>query len=203
MAKAPSKKKSSVTKKKSSVTKKKSSVTKKKSGATQKPDNDAPIRRQKTMRPIAASLPRLTKQLTGKRGFAEAGLIEDWSAIVGKELSTQCLPIKLRYPSQGVRNDGTLLIKADPAFALVIQQQAPQLIERVNSHFGYRAISKLSIQQGPLYKVERKTPPELPKLNKQEQKTIQTEFADVKNDSLRASLERLARTLKAKNKITK
>ncbi|MFD2204323.1 DUF721 domain-containing protein [Kiloniella antarctica] len=168
-----------------------------------KPENDIPIRRQKTMRPIAASLPRLTKQLTGKRGFAEAGLIEDWSAIVGKELSTQCLPIKLRYPSQGVRNDGTLLIKADPAFALVIQQQAPQLIERVNSHFGYRAIAKLSIQQGPLYKVERKTPPKLPMLNKIEQQTIQTEFADVKNEALRLSLERIAQTLKAKNKINK
>ncbi len=198
MAKAPSNNKSTNTKKSPGTP-----GAKKKSASKQKIENDTLIRRHKTMRPIAASLPRLTKQLTGKRGFAEAGLIEDWSAIVGKELSTQCLPIKLRYPSQGVRNDGTLLIKADPAFALVIQQQAPQLIERVNSHFGYRAIARLSIQQGPLYKVERKTPPVLPKLDKEEQRAIQTEFSDVKNDALRASLERLAKTLKAKNKINK
>ncbi len=177
--------------------------TKKKAGSKYKQENDVPTRRQKTMQPIAASLPRLTKQLTGKRGFAEAGLIEDWSSIVGKELSTQCLPVKLRYPSQGVRNDGTLLVKADPAFALMIQQQTPQIIERVNSHFGYRAIARLSIQQGPLYQVERKAPPELPKLTKSESQAIQTEFADVENDALRTALERIARTLKAKNKINK
>ena len=164
---------------------------------------DVPIRRQKTMRPIAASLPRLTKVITGKRGFAEAGLIEDWEVILGKELASQCLPIKLRYPSQGVRNDGTLLIKVDPAFALAIQQQAPQIIERINSHFVYRAISRLSLQQGPLYRAETKNLPALPKLTKSEYLSIEEEFANVENDSLRTALERLARTLKAKGKINK
>ncbi|WP_053005559.1 DUF721 domain-containing protein [Kiloniella spongiae] len=160
-------------------------------------------RRRKSMQPIAATLPRLTKRITGKRGFAEAGLIEDWSVIVGKDLANQCLPIKLRYPSQGIRNDGTLLIKADPAFALAIQQQTPQIIERVNSHFGYRAIARISLQQGPLYKPETKQAPELPKLSVKEQQDIKTEFSNVENEALRTSLERLAATTRAKNKINK
>jgi hypothetical protein len=160
-------------------------------------------RRRKSMQPIAATLPRLTKRITGKRGFAEAGLIEDWSVIVGKDLANQCLPIKLRYPSQGIRNDGTLLIKADPAFALAIQQQTPQIIERVNSHFGYRAIARISLQQGPLYKPETKQALELPKLSAKEQQDIKTEFSNVENEALRTSLERLAATTRAKNKINK
>ena len=164
---------------------------------------EIPSRRRKSMQPIAATLPMLTKRITGKRGFAEAGLIEDWGIIVGKELANQCLPVKLRYPSQGIRNDGTLLIKADPAFALAIQQQTPQIIERVNSHFGYRAISRISLQQGPLYKPDKKQAPEIPKLSPQEQQDIKKEFSNVESEALRTSLERLAATTRAKGKINK
>ncbi|WP_085907343.1 DUF721 domain-containing protein [Kiloniella majae] len=178
----------------------------KKAKSAQKKETRIPevsSRRRKSMQPIAATLPKLTKRITGKRGFAEAGLIEDWAMIVGKELADQCLPVKLRYPSQGIRNDGTLLIKADPAFALAIQQQTPQVIERVNSHFGYRAIARISLQQGPLYKPEKKQAPELPKLTTKEQQDIKSEFSNVENEALRTSLERLAATTRAKNKINK
>ncbi|WP_020591048.1 DUF721 domain-containing protein [Kiloniella laminariae] len=155
------------------------------------------------MAPISATLPRLTRKMIGKRGFAEGGLLEDWTNIVGQELSAQCIPVKLSYPPQGIRNDGTLLLKADPAFALTIQQQAPQIIERINSHFGYRAVARLSLQQAPL--PQKKTPqkPQLPKLSPTERQSIAREFSNIQNESLRAALEELATTLKAKQKTPK
>lgn len=171
----------------------------KKTKATQKPEIDL-SQRQKALRPISATLPRLTKRLTGKRGFAEAGLVDDWVGIVGADLAAQCLPVKLRFPRQGVRNDGTLILRVDPAFALEIQHQEQQLLERINSHFGYRAVAKLSLQQGPLPKARPKEKPVIPPLPPEERARIHEEFADVESDSLREALERLAGTLRAKQK---
>jgi len=36
------------------------------------------------------------------------------------------------------------------AMALEIQHMAPQILERVNAHLGWRAVGRLAIRQGPL-----------------------------------------------------
>jgi hypothetical protein len=45
-----------------------------------------------------------------------------------------------------------LLLRVEGAFALEIQHQAPVIIERVNTRYGWRCIGKIIIKQGPIYK---------------------------------------------------
>ncbi len=48
------------------------------------------------------------------------------------------------------RPGATLIVRVEPARALDVQYKAQQLMERINGHFGYRAVAELRILQAPL-----------------------------------------------------
>lgn len=104
-------------------------------------------------------MPEVTKPAIEKFGFASAALIEQWSRIVGSELAAFCQPERIRWPRRRAdiedqeqdQSDGaTLTLRVDPARALDVQYASGQLIERINSNFGYRAIAKIVIIQAPI-----------------------------------------------------
>ncbi len=116
-------------------------------------DRDQHKKRQKPgrtggTRPLAASVGGLSKSVFGKRGFAEAGLVTGWENIVGPALAENCWPDRLTFPP-GRRDGGTLRILASGGLALELQHMEPQLLERINSHFGYRAIERMTIVHAP------------------------------------------------------
>jgi hypothetical protein len=104
--------------------------------------------RRGIMQAIGASLPRIAKPVLGKQGLGEAQLLQEWPAIIGDELARYCWPIKLSFP-RGERRDGTLRLRVASALALEIQHREPVLLERINGYFGYRAVVRLALVQGP------------------------------------------------------
>ena len=101
------------------------------------------------VRSIGETLPRVAGRVLGKHGLGEAHLVAQWQAVMGAELAGQTLPVKLSFPNGG-RRDGTLRLRVTPAAALSVQHREPQLLERINGFFGYRAVARLALQQGPL-----------------------------------------------------
>ena len=111
--------------------------------------NSGTIERRSGMRALGAAVARITAPAFRRRGFAEAGILNDWSHIVGSQLASQTEPERLSF-ARGTRVDGTLRIRVSGAWATELQHLAPQVIERVNSYFGYRAVDRLAILQAPL-----------------------------------------------------
>ena len=107
------------------------------------------------MRPVAASLPKIAAKAIGRRGFAEAALITDWDTIVGKELARVSQPEKLAF-SPGERRNGTLHIRVQGGVATELQHLEPLVVERINSHFGYGATSRLKLTHAPLRQPPRR-----------------------------------------------
>lgn len=118
-------------------------------------------------RAVGSYVPKLTHKAFEKYGFAAAALITDWAIIVGRDLAAYTSPERLKWPrgagaagdledGDGGRPGATLIVRVDPARALDVQYKAQQLIERINSHFGYRAVADLRILQAPL--VQRAAP---------------------------------------------
>ncbi len=58
-------------------------------------------------------------------------------------------PVRLSRKATRDGQGGVLTIKVEGAMALELQHLAPQIIERLNSYYGYPAIGKLNIIQGP------------------------------------------------------
>ena len=50
---------------------------------------------------------------------------------------------------RGERRDGTLHLQVAPGLALEVQHREPVLVERINAFFGYRAVARLALKQGP------------------------------------------------------
>jgi hypothetical protein len=110
------------------------------------------------MRAIGASLPDATKGAVAKRGFTEARLLLDWSVIVGETLARHTLPERLVRPRG--EGGGVLHVRVSGAFALELQHLEPQVIERINAHFGHAAVARLKLTQGlPAQMLKRRARP--------------------------------------------
>ncbi len=149
-------------------------------------------------RPLAASLGGVAKRTLGGRGFAEAGLITGWSAIVGPELAAASQPDRLSFPP-GKRDGGTLHIRVAGGMALEMQHLAPQVIERVNGYFGYAAIERIVMVQAPLRR-DPKRPESRPADQQREPDPValaalEARLDAVEDPDIRAALHRLGRAV--------
>ena len=94
----------------------------------------------KTVRP-------LVKQILGKNGFMLIELMESWEDIVGQKLSNYALPQKISF-AKDERTNGTLFLMVfGGAFAMEIESNKLKILQKVNSFFGYEALSKIKILQ--------------------------------------------------------
>jgi hypothetical protein len=140
---------------------------------------------------------RLTRPLFGKRGFADGRIVADWAEIVGPLLARSSLPLRIAYVP-GARTDGTLYLKVAPGgLATELQHIEPVLIERINGHFGYKAVARLRLVQGPL-----PPPPSAPQepapLDAEAEARLGRALENVREPALRERLESLGRAVLAR-----
>lgn len=158
------------------------------------PKSEAAPRRA-GLRALAVTLPKVTKRLVGKRGFAEGGLAADWPGIVGNEIASRCMPGKLSFERHAERRDGTLTLRVEAPFATELQHLAPQLMERINGYFGYRAVARLRLRQvPPVPRAARQAPP--PAAHGEDEAALERRLDAVEDPDLRAALGRLGRALR-------
>ena len=168
------------------------------STAMTKPEskNTEPPRRP-GLRALAQSMPRVAAAAGIKRGFGHGALFSRWSDIVGAMLAQSSMPERLTF-ARGRRDDGTLHIRVEGALALELQHLESLVIERINGFFGYRAVARLALRQGPLPRAKRTRPAPAPRrLTEEEDRALSARVAAVADPELRAGLERLGRSLLA------
>ena len=164
-------------------------------------------KRRAPAKAIGSFLPKITAKAFGKYGFAAVALITDWPAIVGAELAAISEPERLKWPRQpsdtahrpGEEPDNqgaTLVLRVDGPLAIEIQHKTPQIIQRINAYFGYRAVHQLRIIQGPIKKkvvpFQAMRPPAA---------TARAETCDITDDRLRAALDRLGAGIAAQRAL--
>lgn len=149
------------------------------------------------MRALSYLAPGLTDPLFRKRGFVEGRIPRDWPQIVGADLARFCVPESLDFP-RGRRDGATLRVVALPGRALEIQHLAPQIIERVNGHFGWAAVARMTIRQGLLPKPPKSTRPALRPLADREKTAIRERVEGVHDQALRDRLAALGEALTAR-----
>lgn len=167
------------------------------------PDQPAPKPEPKPRRnhmvALAAEVPAIAKRALGSKGFAEAGLFTHWPEIAGAALAASSLPLKLSFP-KGKREEGTLTVRCGGAAALELQHIAPSVLERINTHFGYPAVTRLKIEQGQV--TRRVAPPPAPPLTSPEKDAIARAVESVDNSEIRATLARLGTAISRRAKAT-
>lgn len=146
--------------------------------------------KRRGMSTLGQSVNRVTTPAMRRRGFAEATIVTDWPTIVGRPLSDNTRPSRIVFP-RGERTGGTLHLVVAGAFAPEVQHLAPQIIERINAHFGYRAVGRMELHHGRL------PPPQnsaaAPAEAAEPDEKVAAAIDRVADEPLRAALDRLAR----------
>lgn len=95
---------------------------------------------------IGNSLMNVIKGFGKKYGFINSDIIANWTEIAGVQLSKSIIPVKLSFP-YGERSNGTLYVKIkNVSLSAIVQYQFPTIIDRVNTYFGYNAVSNVKIK---------------------------------------------------------
>lgn len=150
---------------------------------------------------IGASLDKACR----RRGFATSDLVADWPEIVGARYAGRVQPLRLDWPRVKGGEDAepkpaTLVVQTDGATALMLTHDMPQVIERINGFFGWAAIGRIRILQGPVSPPKRNRPPKLRELTSEEEADLKRTIAGVEGDKLQAALEKLGRAVLAKTR---
>lgn len=127
-------------------------------------------------------------------GFVQSSVVTRWPEIVGPTHARVCAPEAIRFPP-GEKADGILQLVVIPAHAPLIQQVTPEIIERVNRFFGYKAVARVKLRHGAVKPPEglraAKPPPSLKPIPME----LGDSLRDIGDPELRIVLESLARSL--------
>jgi hypothetical protein len=147
-------------------------------------------KRRGGLRALASEVPRIAAPVLGKRGFAAAQLVSEWASVVGAELAAKISPDRLSFP-RSERRDGTLRVRVAAGLAVEIQHRAPLILDRINGFFGYGAVSRLVLVQGPPARPPCPAPARPRPLSADERAVLDRRLDRIRDPALRDALRRL------------
>ena len=151
-------------------------------------------------KPLSDLLVNILKPAMQQHGLATSQLITRWAEIAGPDLASVTQPLRATWPrgddsgnlNTGQPASGTLVLQVEPAFALDVQHEAQHILERVNALYGWKAMAKLSLRQGPVRKKQQ--------ANGAPPLAAAPELPQVSDDDLRAALQKLGQNVASTGK---
>lgn len=144
-------------------------------------------------KPIGELMPQIGRTAFRRFGFVQSSVVTRWPEIVGPHHARVCTPEAIRFPP-GEKAEGILQLVVIPAHAPLIQQVIPEIMERVNRFFGYKAVSRVKIRQGEVKPTHADSAPKPPPSLKPIPMELGDSLRDIGDPELRTVLESLARS---------
>tara|TARA_Y100001947_G_scaffold112615_1_gene96868 strand:- start:1101 stop:1664 length:564 start_codon:yes stop_codon:yes gene_type:complete len=141
---------------------------------------------------ISDLMPQIGRPAFRRFGFVQSSVVSRWPEIVGETHARVCMPEMIRFPL-GEKSEGILELVVLPAHAPLIQQVLPEITERVNRFFGYKAVARIKMRQGAVKPPEDRNKAKAPPSLKPIPMELGDSLRDIGDPELRTVLESLAR----------
>ena len=152
-------------------------------------------------RSISELMPDIGRTAFRRFGFIQSSVVTRWPEIVGARHAQVCAPEAIRFPP-GEKSEGILQLVVTPAHAPIIQHVIPEIMERVNRFFGYKAVSRVKLRQGevkaPATTARGENRGSAPVSLRPIPMELGESLRDIGDPELRTVLESLARSLGSK-----
>ncbi len=96
------------------------------------------------LRPLSSTLPPKIKKVLKKNGFNLSSIVDNWTNIVGSDISNNCYPINVK--AQGNSKEVALILNVIHGKEIDIEYNRKNIIDKINSYFGYIFINKIQIK---------------------------------------------------------
>ena len=132
------------------------------------------------LRPFSTSIPKTLKKYLRKGGYNYSNIVDNWTKMVSKKISDACYPMTVKMGKE--MRDGTLILNVIHGKEMEIEYEKKEIIDKINSFFGYNCISKvtLKIVENKI-KFNKKIFPKINDLSKIEEKMNKVNNKDLKN----------------------
>ena len=131
-------------------------------------------------KPISDLMPQIGRSAFRRFGFVQSSVVST--------------PEMIRFPP-GEKAEGIMHLVVKPAHAPLVQQVLPEIIERVNRFFGYRAVARIKLRQGEVKPPPDREKPKAPPSLKPIPMELGDSLRDIGDPELRTVLESLARSM--------
>jgi len=142
------------------------------------------------LRPFGNTLPREVKGILKKSGYNYSEIISKWNMLVGKDISSCAYPKSIKITKNNM--DGTLVLAVKRGDEIVVEYSKNEIINKINSYFGYRLINKVRLQTINSEKKIMKNKNTLGKFTINFEKKI----SEIKSENIRNSLSQLFNIIK-------
>ena len=157
---------------------------------------------------IGDTLSRINKNYSSKFGKIEFLILSKWAQIVGSFFADHSEPDKISRITEDFNEfdepiyKNFLHVRVSPAAAVEFQHYKDTIIEKINSFFGYKAITDLRLQQNfiPNKKIMRNADVSNQAISEEEKISIKSEIDNIKNKDLEKSIVNLGASIKREDK---
>ena len=96
------------------------------------------------LRPLSNTLPSQIKKVLKKNGFNLSSIVDNWTKIIGNEISNNCYPINIKAQSNS--KDVTLILNVIHGKEIDVEYNKKNIVDKINSYFGYIFIKNIQIK---------------------------------------------------------
>ena len=142
------------------------------------------------LRPFGNTLPRGIRGILRRSGYNYYEIINKWNILVGNEISKCSYPKSMKMAKGDSKT--ILVIGVERGNEIIIEYSKKEIINKINSYFGYQLINKIKLKtiNSEIKKIKNKNTPN--KFSKNFEKKI----SEIKNKNIRDSLSQLLDAIK-------
>ena len=147
---------------------------------------------------IDLAIGKATKEICQKKGFLFVKILIDWHKIIPTKYDGHCKALKINH----YKGKNTLLVAVyNSALLMEMQYAEPQLLDKLRLYLGQNYIDKIKLLHQPQPAI-KPTPEPTPtiELSPTAQAQLSNQLADINDENIKNSLQRLA--IRLSNKQT-
>ncbi len=137
------------------------------------------------LRPLSNTLPTQIKKILKKNGFNLSSIVDNWTKIVGNNISNNCYPINIK--AQGHSKEVALILNVIHGKEIDVEYNRKNIIDKINSYFGYSFINNIQIK---IVSTKFTSPTKTKGLKKYKNK-FDNSLKKINDNNLKSKLERL------------
>jgi len=144
------------------------------------------------LRPFSSSIPKTLKKHLRKGGYNYSNIVDNWTKMVSKKIANACYPITVKMGKE--MREGTLVLNVIHGKELEVEYEKNEIMDKINSFFGYKCISKVVLKIVQNTVKPKKNFPKIKDFSK-----IEDKMSKVNDDKLKSSLNNFLKAFNERN----